>query len=513
MKRHIFLFPILIFLGVVTACGPNRKEWHQIRLLAGKDALLWPDYTDIAVPVNIAPLNCYIVPSHQNYTLKAYGVSSDTLKMTGRYRIRFDEKTWHRFLQQNAGERITVEVQLKEKDTYTDYRFFIDVRDSIDPFMVFRLIEPSYQTSFWLQTIETDLRHGTTRSLFDNRLQKIGCENCHTFAQGDGNYLVYHVRFSRTGTFIVRHDTVLRVNLKSPRFPQGGVYPAWHPNKKLIAFGTSSAYPFVHAKDIVRRTEVFDSLGDIIVYDINRNVIFTDRRISGAEVEETFPWWSPDGKYLYLCQSPNPPRDSLEDDVDYSKKIKYNLVRIAFDETTQIFGRIDTLVDAAVTHQTVSFPRISPDNRFLVFCLSDHGTFPIRHPESDLYMIDLQKPLQTADSNWLPASRHYAMKKMENINSEFTESYHTWSSNSKWLMFSSKREDNLYSRPYFTYVDSTGTSTKPFVLPQKDPAFYLTFLKSFNVPELARTPSVINAADAKDFSLMPVTEVDSIVIR
>ena len=80
-------------------------------------------------------------------------------------------------------------------------------------------------------------------------------------------------------------------------------------------------------------------------------------------------------------------------------------------------------------------------------------------------------------------------------------------------MFSSKREDNLYSRPYFTYVDSTGKSTKPFMLPQKDPLFYLTFLKSFNVPELARTPSIIDAADAKDFSLMPVTNVDSIVIR
>ena len=509
--RHLF---ICILLGMTAmACGPSKDELKQIRLLAGGNALLWPDYSNVTVPSNIAPPNCYIVPPHQNYLLKAYGASSDTLKMKGRHRIKFNEKAWHRLLQENEGKRITVELQLKEKDTATEYRFFIDVRDSIDPFMVCRLIEPSYQTSSLLQTIEFDLRHSTQRLLFDNRLQRFGCENCHTFAQGDGNYLVYHVRFSRTGTFIVRHDTVLRVNLKSARFPQGGVYPAWHPNKKMIAFGTASAYPFVHAKDIVRRTEVFDSVGDIIVYDIDRNMIFTDQRISGAEVEESFPWWSPDGKYLYLCQSPNPPRDSLEDDVEYSRKIKYNLIRIAFDEGTHTFGHIDTLVDAAITHQTVSFPRISPDNRFLVFCLSDHGTFPIRHPESDLYLIDLQKSIPFSDSVWIPASRHYAMKKMENINSPFTESYHTWSGNSKWLMFSSKREDNLYSRPYFTYVDSTGKSTKPFMLPQKDPLFYLTFLKSFNVPELARTPSVIDAADAKDFSLMPVTNVDSIVIR
>lgn len=509
--RHFFLYFLLCLS--ITACSPNKSELKQIGLLAGRNALLWPDYIDVTVPSNIAPLNCYIVPPHTSYTLKAYGSVADTVKMKGRYRIKFNEKAWHRLLEENEGGRIHVELQLKGKDFCNEYRFFIDVRDSIDPFMTCRLIEPSYQTSSLLQTIEFDLRHSTQRLLFDNRLQVFGCENCHTFAQGDGGYLIYHVRFNRTGTFIVRHDTVLRVNLKSERFPQGGVYPAWHPGKKMIAFGTSAAYPFVHSKDIVRRTEVYDSMGDIIVYDIDRNRIFTDRRISSAEVEETFPWWSPDGKYLYLCQSPNPLRDSAEDDVDYSRKIKYNLIRIAFDEKTQTFGQIDTLVDAAVTRQTVSFPRISPDNRFLAFCLSDHGTFPIRHPESDLYLIDLQNPNGLSDSAWIPASKHYAMKRMEHINSQFTESYHTWSSNSRWLMFSSKREDNLYSRPYFTYVDTTGSSTKPFMLPQKDPIFYLTFLKSYNVPELARTPSVIDATDAKDFSLMPVIVPDTILIR
>ena len=131
--------------------------------------------------------------------------------------------------------------------------FYWDVRDSIDPYFACRLIEPSYQMSNLLQTIEYNLQEASQRILFDNRLQTYGCVNCHTFAQTNGSHLVYHVRFNRTGTFIVRNDTILRVDLKSSRFPQGGAYPTWHPNKKLIAFGTSSAYPFVHSKDIVRR--------------------------------------------------------------------------------------------------------------------------------------------------------------------------------------------------------------------------------------------------------------------
>lgn len=511
MKTKHILFCFL--LAGLAACRPSDAELRQIRFLAGREALLWPDYTDITVPLNIAPLNCYIVPPHTAYTLKAYGAAPDTLRLQGRHRIRFNRNAWHKLLRQNEGGRVWFELGLQNADSLAAYRFFMNVRDTIDPYMVCRLIEPSYQTSYRLQTIEYDLRRATQRVLFDNRLQQVGCQNCHTFARNEGDYLVYHVRFDRTGTFIVRHDTLRRVNLKSARFPQGGVYPAWHPGKRLIAFGTSSAYPFVHSKDIVRRTEVFDSLGDIIVYDIDRNVIFTDTRISGAEKEETFPWWSPDGRYLYFCQSPNPPRDSIETDVEYSRKIKYSLIRIAFDENTRTFGPIDTLVNAALTGQTVSMPRISPDNRFLVFCLSDHGTFPIRHPESDLYLIDLQHPAHTPDSVWIPAARGYAMKKMERVNSPFTESYHTWSSNSRWLMFSSKREDNLYSRPYFSYVDSTGAGAKPFLLPQRDPVFYLTFLKSYNVPELARTPAAIDAAQALDMSQMPVTAVDTIIIR
>ena len=483
-----------------------------MRLLSSQEAFTYPDYTDITLPCNIAPLNFYVLPPYTTYSIKVFGTNGDTLRMRGENFVKFNPKQWRILLQENRNERLWVNIDLYiGKDSLTNLQFYWDVRDSIDPYFACRLIEPSYQISNLLKTIEYNLQDASQRVLYDSRLQEYGCANCHTFAQTDGSHLVYHVRFNRVGTFIVRNDTVLRINMKSSRFSQGGVYPTWHPNKKLIAFGTSSAYPFVHSKDIVRRTEVFDSLGDIILYDIDRNVIFTDSRISSDTVEETFPYWSWDGKYLYFCQSPNPPRDSMEDDVDYSKKIKYNLVRIAFDEKTNTLGKIDTIVDFRITGQTASFPRLTPDGRFLVFCLSDHGTFPIRHPESDLYLVDMTGSLPK-DSSWIRASKDFWMKKMENINSPFTESYHTFSSNGKWLMFSSKREDNLYSRPYFTYVDSIGRSSKPFLLPQRDPAFYLTFLKSYNVPEFAKTPAAISAKQAKEMSTMPVTEVDSVLI-
>ena len=69
------------------------------------------------------------------------------------------------------------------------------------------------------------------------------------------------------------------------------------------------------------------------------------------------------------------------------------------------------------------------------------------------------------------------------VNSDDVESYHSWSSNSRWFVFSSRRIDGLYTRPYIAYVDEDGKVGKPFLLPQKDAGFYQSFMKSFNIPE------------------------------
>jgi hypothetical protein len=75
-------------------------------------------------------------------------------------------------------------------------------------------------------------------------------------------------------------------------------------------------------------------------------------------------------------------------------------------------------------------------------------------------------------------------KKLNAVNTDNTESYHSWSSDSHWFVFSSRRTDGLYTRPYFAWLDENGKATKPFMLPQKDPDFYDYCLRSFNVPEL-----------------------------
>jgi hypothetical protein len=102
-----------------------------------------------------------------------------------------------------------------------------------------------------------------------------------------------------------------------------------------------------------------------------------------------------------------------------------------------------------------------------------YSYFAVYSDESDLWLMDLSTR---------------AFRRLDNVNSASTESFHSWSSNSRWFVFNSRRRDGLCGLPYFAFVDTAGNVSRPFLLPQKDPAFYETWLKSFNVPVLVSGP-------------------------
>jgi Tol biopolymer transport system component len=82
---------------------------------------------------------------------------------------------------------------------------------------------------------------------------------------------------------------------------------------------------------------------------------------------------------------------------------------------------------------------------------------------------------------------------VDELNSRKSESYHSWSSNGKWVVISSRREDGVHTRPYLAYLKSDGTFTKPFAVPQKDPEYTRKFMYSFNIPEFTVEPVRVSA--------------------
>jgi hypothetical protein len=117
-----------------------------------------------------------------------------------------------------------------------------------------------------------------------------------------------------------------------------------------------------------------------------------------------------------------------------------------------------------------------------MFTVADYGTFPLYHTESTLYLADLTTGEITA---------------LESIKGDKSDTYHSWSSNSRWFVFASKRGDGQYGKPYFCHLDEQGNPSKPFVLPQKSPRFYNLNLKSFNVPDLGSTSTGMSVRDAQ----------------
>ena len=157
-------------------------------------------------------------------------------------------------------------------------------------------------------------------------------------------------------------------------------------------------------------------------------------------------------------------------------KVCYDLLGIPFDAAQEKFGDIDTVIAASGNGFSVSFPRVSPDGRYLVFCKTAYGNFTIWHDDSDLYLMDLQdKTISKPD-----------------INSLKSDSYHSWSSNGRWFVFSSRRIDGRYTRLFLSYFDEKGVFHTPFLLPQHDPGLNETLLKSFNIPELVTSEIRLN---------------------
>jgi len=252
------------------------------------------------------------------------------------------------------------------------------------------------------------------------------------------------------------------------------VYSSWHPSGKYVAFSVNQTQQAFHTSD-PNRIEVFDKASDVVVYDVENHEIITAPQLFSPDAFETFPTFSPDGKRLYFCSA-----IAKELPVQY-EEVKYSLCAISFDPASRTFGtQVDTLYNAPLRGQSVSFPRVSPDGKFLMYTLSDYGNFSIWHKEADLYLIDLS------------CNCHISLNR---FNSRDTESYHSWSSNSRWVVFSSRRLDGLYTRPFIGYMDENGEPRKPFLVPQKDLHFYDRFMKSYNIPEFVTGKVKVKGAE------------------
>jgi hypothetical protein len=427
---------------------------------------VYPDYINVTVPYNIAPLNFILRNDAQSMKVTLKG-RSESILFTGKRKIQFPEGRWKKFLQAEMGNSITVTVKAKIDGRWIEYKPFewMVSEDKIDPYLTYRLIEPGYEVWNKIQLCERNVENFSVRVFADHNLLDNACMNCQITGNQNPGLSFFHIRGDKGGGTILNKDGKLRkINARTKEMFAPPIYGNLHPSGRYGVFSSNIVIPKFHTFSQIK-LEVYDTVSDLLVLDFDNNRIIRSPLVSGDDHLETFPVFSADGKQIYFCVAP---ALALPEKI---QQLKYSLCAIDFDTERGVFGnRMDTLVDmSGADSKSVSFPRPSPDGRFLLYCVSDYGTFPIWHHETDLVMMNLQtgKTINT-----------------DAVNSNYSDTYHAWSSNSRWFVFASKRDDGLYGKPYFAYVDKDGKVHKPFVLPQRDPYYYDYTLKSFNIPEL-----------------------------
>ena len=498
---------LYILMGLIGLMGCNETVEN-----AKQEASLphiYPDYVGVTIPVNIAPL-CFNMADETAQRIDAVITDrhGNSLHALGDESADFDLGDWHALLAANPGDSLSVTVSAKYDDgwhTYQPFSIYISP-DSIDYGLCYRLIEPGYEVWSKMGIYERDLTSFDERPLIENT-QFEGCVNCHSFNRGNPANMSLHIRGKHGATLLSKDDgSITAYDTKTDLTLGLCVYPYWHPSGRYIAYSTNTTRQTFHSAH-PNRIEVFDEASDLQVYDVEKNELLLSPLLKQDSIYETYPVFSADGRSLYFCAA----ADNVEcrtDSAEFATAItsaestaavnsalytihsrlnnlRYNLCRINFDPTTGNFGsHIDTIINAAsfppssiggCRGGSISFPRPSYDGRFLCYTLSDYGQFSIWHHEADLYLLDLS----TGES-----------RPMTEANSDDTESFHNWSTNSRWVVFSSRRDDGLFTRPYFCHVDANGKVTKAFMLPQRNPRrFYRDRFFSFNVPDFITGPT------------------------
>lgn len=470
------LIATLAIALLLAACSPSVP---QGAVPSSSKARLSVDNDSAMLPPNIAPMNFAINEAGDDYVTHVWSDADHDGFTVGGREVEMPEDDWHALLAGARGHNIHTDVYVRHGDRWTRYRSILNPvsTDSIDPYITYRLIEPGYVDYEEMTICQRNLSNFEERQIYNNMMLSDGdngqCINCHTPQDyGRTGRSLFHVRQAFGGTVFIHGDSVTKVNLKTDSTLSAGVYPAWHPKRNLVAFSVNETGQVFHTRDI-QKIEVLDFASDLILYDADRNTVYDlDKR---KDEFETFPAWSPNGLDLYYASAHfEQQTDDIDQELDSAyQQLKYNLYCRRMDPKTGKFGDRQLIFDAAALGKSAAFPRISPDGRWLLFSLGDYGQFHIWHRSGDLWLMDL--------------TTHKAHALSE-VNSPRTESYHTWSSNGRWMMFTSRRGDGNYTRLYFAHIDRDGHVSRPFLLPQHDADTYQHLLKSYNTPEFLTQP-------------------------
>jgi len=458
---------------------------------------IYPDYTDLVIPSNIAPMNFRIEQPAEKYFVRIYTSDKQDIEIVStKPEIIIPLKKWRKLLKTNHGKSVFYDVYVMGADGgwqryQTISNKIAGENEEIDSHIVYRRLKPNYNWYHSVGVFQRNLENFDESVVIHGKSIGNSCVNCHTFINNDPKSMLLGFR----GKF--GNDTILVEDGKAEKVGTTFGHTSWHPSGKVAALSKYRVKQFFHfaGREEVRDVVELDSC--VLYYDFRSKSVKAIKALADKKILETHPSWSPDGKYLYFLSTPVLWEDRHNVPPENFEKVKYDLMRISYDINTDKWGESETVLSSEKTGLSILMPRISPDGRFLLFNMCEYSCFSLFQTNSDLYMMDME-------------TGEY--EKLEMASSNKAEGWHSWSTNGRWIVFSSKRLANIFARPFFSYINENGEPSKPILLPQKDPTFYDSYIMTYNVPELITHPIQVSRREFEMVIHSPqkITGVESV---
>lgn len=475
--RKVILYIMCVVAVSLFSCTPTVENAKKV----DRRPSIYPDYLGVTIPAGIAPLNFTVIGKDVDAVdVVARGSKGGEIHVAGDY-AKFDIDEWHELTEKNAGGKISVRVCAREDGEWSEYKEFPIYVSSyrLDEYGVtYRRIPPGYEVGGNIGLYQRNIHNFDETPMITETAVPGRCFNCHTSDRTNPHHFTMQVRGDGGGTLVQKDGKQTWYNTKTDSTKAAGSYAYWHPDGNYVAYATNSVHQcFFVGKH--KPIEVYHLFSNIVLLDTRTHELVLDQRLMTPDWLEIFPSFSPDGKILYYSTS-----RACNVPAEY-QKVKCSVVSLPFNAATGTFGeRADTLLNGEKDNKSYVLARPSYDGRWLMFVRCGRSNFPIAQPDADLWIMDLK-------------SRK--AKPLEAVNSRHTESYPNWNGNSHWIVFSSKRQDGMYTRLYFSCVDDKGNATKPFLLPQENPMkYYHELFDAYNVPDFTKDKVDFDVRTARD---------------
>jgi hypothetical protein len=312
------------------------------------------------------------------------------------------------------------------------------------------------------------------------------CANCHSFsANGDtlamdldyggdkGSYAIAPIEE------MVEIDDGRMISWKDFRSEDGhrtfGLLAQISPDGRYV-ISTVKEKSIMHFLPDPYVTQLFFPLAGILaVYDRLEDRFFALPGADDPELVQAAAGWSPDGKWIVFSRAeaydfgaelPREesvvPRHLAEPFIDGRETFSYDLYRVPFNEGRG--GVAEPLEGGSDNDSSNYFARYSPNGKWIVFCQA--SSFMFNRPDADLYIV----PAQGGTARRLTSS-----------SAERMDSWHSFSPNGRWLVYSSKH-NGPFTQLWLTHIDDEGNDSPPVLLEHFTPAN-----RAANLPEFVNS--------------------------